>query len=102
DGIRGFHVTGVQTCALPIFGPVALVLVRPQAVVAERAPATPGGVLARAGQLERRVGYGPLEQVQRLLLRVGGRQVGGAGRVRGRSEARRRRRAGPGRERRQE
>src|SRR5690606_39696562 len=20
DGIRGFHVTGVQTCALPIFG----------------------------------------------------------------------------------
>src|SRR5690606_40208648 len=21
DGIRGFHVTGVQTCALPIFGP---------------------------------------------------------------------------------
>src|SRR5690606_40966947 len=23
DGIRGFHVTGVQTCALPIFGQIA-------------------------------------------------------------------------------
>src|SRR5436309_15745397 len=23
DGMRGFHVTGVQTCALPIFGRVA-------------------------------------------------------------------------------
>src|SRR5690606_32009297 len=23
DGIRDFHVTGVQTCALPIFGPIA-------------------------------------------------------------------------------
>src|SRR5690606_39527175 len=27
DGIRGFHVTGVQTCALPIFAvPINLVL----------------------------------------------------------------------------
>src|SRR5690606_40390353 len=27
DGIRGFHVTGVQTCALPIYvGPVDLLL----------------------------------------------------------------------------
>src|SRR5690606_40881603 len=25
DGIRYFHVTGVQTCALPIFGPVEMI-----------------------------------------------------------------------------
>src|SRR5690606_40636700 len=26
DGIRGFHVTGVQTCALPIYGLVTTLL----------------------------------------------------------------------------
>src|SRR5690606_40128651 len=29
DGIRGFHVTGVQTCALPIFAAVAAALLGP-------------------------------------------------------------------------
>src|SRR5690606_40102118 len=26
DGIRDFHVTGVQTCALPIFGPRRIII----------------------------------------------------------------------------
>ena len=57
--------------------------VRRQAVVAEVAPAPPRGVLAGARQVERRVRDRLLQQVHGLLLRVGGCQVGGAGRVGG-------------------
>src|SRR5690606_39604228 len=32
DGIRDFHVTGVQTCALPIYAPVETPLKRPSVI----------------------------------------------------------------------
>src|SRR5690625_7934695 len=43
DGIRVGHVTGVQTCALPISRP------RGRVADAARRPATPGGAATRAG-----------------------------------------------------
>src|SRR6266700_7366247 len=46
DGIRDFHVTGVQTCALPISGG-RLVIVDSQADAASQLPATEN---ARASQ----------------------------------------------------
>src|SRR5690606_1234322 len=49
DGIRDFHVTGVQTCALPIFHPVAT----PQAEIGSLLPAyTYYRVVVEAGVAE--------------------------------------------------
>ena len=66
-----------------VVGAVALVPVVAQAVVAEGPPAAPGGVLAGAGQLERRLGHRLLQQVQCCLVGVGRLEVGGAGRAGG-------------------
>src|SRR5690606_40124067 len=38
DGIRDFHVTGVQTCALPISVPLGTCLLRPAAGAGQEAP----------------------------------------------------------------
>src|SRR5690606_40375565 len=38
DGIRDFHVTGVQTCALPILTDVALVMANAMSRLAEERP----------------------------------------------------------------
>src|SRR5690606_39738951 len=67
DGIRGFHVTGVQTCALPISAPqahaVALGLPRAGPAPGNRAPRRapvglggPAHLLAQPRSEERRVG----------------------------------------------
>src|SRR5690606_39955565 len=61
DGIRDFHVTGVQTCALPIFGKHA----RPQ----QTAVAQPEPIRDRGGHLADRV-------LQRDDLRSEERRVG--------------------------
>ena len=60
-------------------GPVALVGVAREAVVAEVAPAPPGGVLAGARQVERGVRDRLLEQVEGPLVRVGRLEVGERG-----------------------
>src|SRR5690606_39824525 len=54
DGIRGFHVTGVQTCALPIFGWAQLAR-RARALRAESESCRVRR--QRSGALARRRGY---------------------------------------------
>src|SRR5690606_39702462 len=56
DGIRDFHVTGVQTCALPIFGegPSRVLVSTPpaaadQVLAAARSAGVPAAVLGAAG-----------------------------------------------------
>src|SRR5690606_5432896 len=44
DGIRDFHVTGVQTCALPISGGSANALLRPAAGLSRMRPAALSGL----------------------------------------------------------
>src|SRR5207302_3200928 len=50
DGIRDFHVTGVQTCALPIYkdGPMSNTATETLSVVVEREIFSAGKDLARA------------------------------------------------------
>src|SRR5215213_11248008 len=68
DGIRDWSVTGVQTCALPIFGgPPGGRRARPGAVRprARRGPPHPGLVTATAADLRR----GPAEPAGRVRTR---------------------------------
>src|SRR5207302_5393952 len=51
DGIRDFHVTGVQTCALPISSRA-----EPRCHIAERQSGVPSGDTLTARSEERRVG----------------------------------------------
>src|SRR6266700_5090555 len=82
DGIRGFHVTGVQTCALPIFGPVDAVNHRPDLARDRRRV---GAVTAAPRSEERRVGkecrsrWSPdqLKKNKRESARAGGGALGG-------------------------
>src|SRR5690606_41096044 len=66
DGIRDFHVTGVQTCALPISKEVALALI-------EKADALIEGF--RPGVMER-LGLGPDAALARNPKLVYGRMTG--------------------------
>src|SRR5690625_6444554 len=74
DGIRDGHVTGVQTCALPIFGAVVLGNIIPRSIrvseapgfgktVIEYDPSSPGGhaYVAAARELHERGDYVPHE-----------------------------------------
>src|SRR5690606_39591400 len=45
DGIRDFHVTGVQTCALPIFAPSRIATARPRMIAPAAPPRAPLQVL---------------------------------------------------------
>src|SRR5690606_41188679 len=57
DGIRDFHVTGVQTCALPIYLPcVAMVadMPSPRQRLVANAYVVAGGALAQFAQIGRR------------------------------------------------
>src|SRR5439155_4125050 len=91
DGIRDGHVTGVQSCSLPISAPAPAKAVERQRLLADvRAWLAQGQALARgllAGAPDARPGPRDLEELARtageLLQRSEERRVGKEGRCRG-------------------
>src|SRR5690606_40156038 len=71
DGIRDFHVTGVQTCALPIFSPISIALALGMAY--NGAAGETETAMAKALQLEGLLQEGLLQEA---LLQEGPRQEG--------------------------
>src|SRR5690606_40319344 len=70
DGIRDFHVTGVQTCALPIFYAGEHPIIRGPAIPFPRAPLEP---LSTIPDVELAEGE---PDIRRWPLHAGGRRVG--------------------------
>src|SRR5690606_41018937 len=65
DGIRGFHVTGVQTCALPIslFEASTIEIEGLEPALLDRDPA----ILDATAAAIRTIGWAAIPQLQRLL-----------------------------------
>src|SRR5690606_40735425 len=77
DGIRDFHVTGVQTCALPIWTHVEPVLALLEAIAQANARASAGAGVVEA-QVSAFVGETPgqLSMAEAQALRSEERRVG--------------------------
>src|SRR5690606_39761500 len=78
DGIRDFHVTGVQTCALPIFAAMSVPLAVLLAIVAARVVGTTGippiGAIGKLSQLA----FGAMAPGQVAINLMSANSAGGA------------------------
>src|SRR5256885_2648887 len=83
DGIRDYKVTGVQTCALPIWGLERLPLARAERLLTEAVGSLTGAPDGEGGWLRRQARARLLALVQRYTLaRSEERRVGEEGRSR--------------------